>query len=198
MSYNTKTNSWNDENKMALFVRPEIKKNIVNWSWGRKHHFISNERRGKRYKENKIIFCVIRIPFVSLAFNVKLHHSPWLPNPHHTEVYITIGIWKKCNSSRKLYCCCFFTSCFLFPIAGQPKAKQRFVSPNSGDKKTKPCVNIFREKFNPSTLKRIEEGNWFILYYFYSIFFYLFCIYFQLQIWGGKAGCLIETGAYSI
>ena len=26
MSYNTKTNSWNDENKMALFVRPEIKK----------------------------------------------------------------------------------------------------------------------------------------------------------------------------
>lgn len=111
-----------------------------------------------------------------MAFNIKLQHSLWSPD-HPTVVYITIGIWKKYNSSRKLFCCCFFTSCFLFPIAGQLRQNKDSCPPNSGDKKTKTCVNIFRENFNPLTLKRIEEGNWFILNYFYSIYFYLFILY---------------------
>ena len=70
-------------------------------------------------------------------------------------------------------------SCFLFSIAGQLKAKHGFVSPKSGERKTKTktWINIFKEKFNRSTLKRIEEGNRFILYYFHSINFYLFILY---------------------
>ena len=121
----------------------------------------------------------LEYPFVSLAFNVKLHHSPWLPDhPTVVVVYITISLWKKCNSSRKLFfCCCFFMSCFLFSIAGQLRAKHGFVSPKSGERKTKTWINIFKEKFNPFILKRIEEGYRFILYYFHSINFYLFILY---------------------
>ena len=126
-------------------------------------------------------FVSLEYPFVSLAFNVKLHHSPWLPD-HPTVVYITVSLWKKCNSSRKLFfCCCFFMSCFLFSIAGQLKAKHGFVSPNSRERKTKTWINIFKEKFNPSTLKRSEEGNRFILYYFHSINFYLSFLYWRVQ-----------------
>ena len=148
----------------------------------------------------------LEYPFVSLVFNVKLHHSPSL-HDHPTELYITIGLQQhnmdKWNFSRKIFCCCFFTSCFLFPIAGQLKAKQRFVSPKSGEKKTKPCINVFKHKFNPSTLKRIEEGNWFILYYFYLLIQNLFTVnpllgrlyLFQTAPLRKGWGVLIESGA---
>ena len=53
----------------------------------------------------------------------------------------------------------FFTSCFLFPIAGEVKGvAQRFFSPESGKNKTRPCVNLKKEGL---ILEKIEEGNWF-------------------------------------
>ena len=90
-------------------------------------------------------------------------------------------------------------SCFLFPIVGQLKAKHGFVSPKSGERETKPCINIFKEKFNPLTLKRIEEGNRFILCYFHSINSYLFILYlFQTAYLRRRGGGFNKDGAYSI
>ena len=78
------------------------------------------------------------------------------------------------------------------------KGKTKIRVPEQRGQKDKTLCK-YKEKFNPLTLKRIEEGNSFILCYFHSIYFYLFILYlFQTADLRRKGGGLIETGAYLV
>lgn len=58
---------------------------------------------------------------------------------------------------------------FSVPLQFQDKLRQsRDLYPwRAGTKKPRNCKNIFKDKFNRLTLKRTDEGNWFIFYCFY-------------------------------